>query len=189
MADMIMIGDCGPGTSFKDGNDIFLSLNIDHNKTAMRGMIVKIKCKNLRTGSISEKSFNGDIKVEKIFLDKRTMNFCYDDGDLIHFMDAETFEDYGIPRERLAWELNFITEENPIIVTFYGNEILGVELPAKVTLKIIDTDDNATAGDTINKATKDAVVETGYKLKVPMFVKNGTSIIIRTEDGQYDSRA
>ncbi|MFA6829554.1 MAG: elongation factor P [Bacilli bacterium] len=189
MADMIMIGDCGPGTSFKVGNDIFESLKIDHNKTAMRGMIVKIKAKNLRSGSISEKSFNGDDKVEKIFLDKREMMYQYDDGSLIHFMDNENFNDYGIPKERLVWEMNFITPENPIIITFFGEEILGVELPAKVTLKITDTDDNAVAGDTINKASKDAILETGYKIKVPMFVKNGTMVIVRTDTGEYDSRA
>ena len=74
MADMIMIGDVGPGKSFKDGNDIYTSLSIDHNKTAMRGMIVKIKAKNLRTGSIMERSYNGDTKVEQIFLD---MSFAY----------------------------------------------------------------------------------------------------------------
>jgi elongation factor P len=189
MADMIMIGDVGPGKSFKDGNDIFTSLNIEHNKTAMRGMIVKIKAKNLRTGSIMERSYNGDIKVEQIYLDKRLMNYVYEAAGLVYFMDAETYEQVCIPVERLEWEKNFINEENPITVTYYENEILGVELPAKVTLKIVDCDDNAVAGDTINKAMKDAVLETGYKLKVPMFIKNGTKIVVRTEDGIYDSRA
>lgn len=189
MADMIQIGDCGPGKSFKDGNDIYTSLVIDHNKTAMRGMIVKIKAKNLRTGSIMEKSYNGDIKVEQIFLDKRTMNLEYDDGVMVHFQDAETFEEYSIPKDHLEWEMNFITYENPVIITFYQSEVLGVELPAKVTLLITDTDDNAIAGDTVNKATKDAILETGYKIRVPMFVKNNTRIVVRTEDGSYDSRA
>ena len=189
MADIIMIGDCGPGKSFKWKNEIYTSLSIDHNKTAMRQMIVKIKAKNLRTGAINVMSFNGDDKVETIYLDKRTMNYTYDDGTLVHFMDAETYEDVAIAREHLKWELNFITPENPITVTFYENEILGVELPAKVTLTITETDDNAVSGDTVNKATKDAILETGYKLRVPMFVKNNTKIIIRTDTGEYDSRA
>jgi elongation factor P len=189
MADMISIADCGPGTSFKVGDEIFTSLNIDHNKTAMRKMIVKIKCKNLLTGAIAERTFNGGDKVERIFLDKRTMNFEYDDGSMFHFMDAETYEEYAIPDERLAWEKNFITADNPIIVTFYGKTIIGVELPAKVTLKIVDTDDNAVAGDTVNKAMKDAVLETGLKIKVPMFVKNNTKVVVRTDTGEYDSRA
>lgn len=189
MADIINVSDCGPGTSFKVGEDIFTSLKIDHNKTAMRGMIVKIKCKNLRTGSIAERTFNGDEKVEKVFLNKRSMTYTYDDGDFMHFMDSETFEDYGIPKERLEWEKNFINEESAVTITFYENEILGVELPAKVTLLIVDTDDNAIAGDTVNKATKDAVLETGLKIKVPMFVKNNTKVIVRTDTGEYDSRA
>lgn len=189
MANIISISDCGPGKSFKDGNDIYTSLIIDHNKTAMRGMIVKIKAKNLRTGSIMERSYNGDVKVEQIYLDKKNMNLEYDDGSMVHFQDQETFEEVSIPHERLTWELNFITYENPIIVTFYENEILGVELPAKVTLLVTETDDNAIAGDTVNKATKDAVLETGYKLKVPMFIKNNTKIVVKTEDGSYDSRA
>ena len=189
MADMIMIGDVGPGKSFKDGNDIYTSLSIDHNKTAMRGMIVKIKAKNLRTGSIMERSYNGDTKVEQIFLDKRTMNLMYDDGALVHFQDAETFDEVSIPKERLEWEMNFISYENPITVTFYESELLGVELPAKVTLLITETDDKAVSGDTVYKATEDAVLETGYKLRVPMFVKSNTKIVVRTEDGAYDSRA
>ena len=117
------------------------------------------------------------------------MNLEYDDGSLVHFQDAETFEEVSIPREKLTWEMNFISYENPITVTYYEKELLGVELPAKVTLLITDTDDNAVAGDTVNKATKEAVLETGYKLRVPMFVKNNTKIIVTTADGAYDSRA
>lgn len=189
MADIISISDCGPGKSFKDGNDIYTSLVIEHNKTAMRGMIVKIKAKNLRTGSIMERSYNGDIKVEQIYLDKRIMNLEYADDTMVHFQDAETYEEYSIPKDNLKWEMNFISYDNPITITFYENEILGVELPAKVALMITDTDDNAIAGDTVNKATKDAILETGYKIKVPMFIKNNTKILVKTEDGSYDSRA
>lgn len=140
-------------------------------------MIVKIKCKNLRTGTISDITFNGDDKVALIYLDKKAMAYLYDDGDSIVFMDNDTYDQVSIPKSRLQWELNFLKEGSIATITYYEGEIMGVELPIKVTLRVVATDD-AVKGDTINKAMKDAKLETGYTVKVPMFVKNDTDIIV-----------
>ncbi len=188
MADIKSVGDLGPGRNFIYKNELLSVLDIQHNKTAMRQMIVKIKCKNLRTGSISDISFNGDDKVELIFLDKRDMIYLYDDGTDLVFMNQETYDQVSISKQRLTWESNFLTSNSVVKITYYNDEIMGIELPVKVTLEVVETDD-AVKGDTVNKAMKDAILETGYKLKVPMFVKNGTKIIVRTDTGEYDSRA
>lgn len=188
MADIKSVGDLGPGRNFIYKGELLSCLDIQHNKTAMRQMIVKMKCKNLRSGAISDISFNGDDKVEMIFLDKRDMMYLYDDGTDLVFMNQETYDQVSIPKERLSWEMNFLTANSVVKITYYGEEIMGVELPVKVTLEIVETED-AVKGDTVNKATKDATLETGYKCRVPLFVKNHTKIIVRTDTGEYDSRA
>jgi elongation factor P len=189
MADMIDAGELGPGKVFIYEGNLLSVVDIQHNKTAMAKMKHKIKAKNLRTGSIIEMMLFSGTKVELAYLDKKIMQFLYADDNFAYFMDNTTFDQIQIPKENLKWELQFLAPNSDFTITYYGTEILGVELPAKVTLTITDTDDNAVPGDTVNKATKDAVVETGYKLKVPMFVKNGTKIVIRTDTGEYDSRA
>ncbi len=187
MADIIICNDLGPGKMFtKDGN-IYTVIDIEHNKTAMRQMVVKVKVKNLRSGTINDMTFTGGDKVQTIFLDKKKMTYLYDDGSFFVFMDGKTYEQVSIPHERLEWEKQFIKDESEVTVTFYESEILGVELPSKVALKIVQTDD-AVRGDTINNPRKDATLETGLVIKVPMFIKNGEMVYVTTKDAQYDSR-
>ena len=192
MADVLDAGELNPGKVFVYKGDLLSVIDVIHNKTAMAKMKHKIKAKNLRNGAIIELMlFSGD-KVDGAFLDKKNMQLSYvdqDDEGFAHFMDMETYEFVELPINRVKWELQFLAANSEVVITYYGTEILGIQLPPKVCLEIVDTDDNAIAGDTVNKASKDAVLETGLKIKVPMFIKNGTKIVVRTEDGIYDSRA
>lgn len=189
MADMVSVNDLGPGRNFIDDNgDIYTVLDISHNKTAMAKMKVKVKVRNLRSGVIKELQFFGGDKKALIFLAKKVMKFLYNDGTDVWFMDNETFDQISIPAERLIWELNFIKEDSDVTITYYENEIIGIDLPVKVALKIVETDD-ATRGDTINNPQKEATLETGFKIKVPMFIKNGEVVTVRTDTGAYDGRA
>ena len=185
---MINITELRPGNTFEYEGNIFTCLDIDLNKTAMAKMKVKVKSKNVKTGSVLDLSFIGGDKVELLRLDKKQMQYLYDDGTGYVFMDIETYDQVSVPKERLEWEMNFLVPEATVQMTFYDGEIMGIELPAKVTLQITDCDP-AVRGDTINKALKDAICETGLKVKVPMFVENGEKIIVATSDGSYDSRA
>ncbi len=187
MADIIICNDLGPGKMFTKDGQIYTCLDIEHNKTAMRKMVVKVKVKNLRTGTINDVTFTGGDKVQTIYLDKKKMTYLYDDGSSYVFMDGNTYEQVSIPHERLKWEKNFMKDNSEVTVTYYGDELLGVELPAKVALKIVQTDD-AVRGDTINNPRKDATLETGLVIKVPMFIKNGEEVYVSTKDGLYDSR-
>ncbi|HBD06441.1 MAG TPA: elongation factor P [Firmicutes bacterium] len=189
MADFVSVNDLGPGRNFIDENgDIYTVLDIAHNKTAMAKMKVKLKVKNLRSGVIKELQYFGGDKKALIFLSKKNMTYLYDDGSDVYFMDSETYDQVSIPSERLKWEMNFIKENSQAVITYYENEIIGIELPVKVALKIVQTDD-AVRGDTVNNPQKDATLETGYKVKVPMFIKNGEVVVVRTDTGEYDGRA
>lgn len=185
---MIIVNDLKPGTTFEHENNIFTVLDIDHNKTAMRQMIVKVKVKNLRTGVINEISFTGGDKVEQAHIEKKEMQYLYDGGETLVFMDNSTYEQIEIPKERLKWEMQFMKENDVVTITMFENEILGVILPDKVELQIVECEP-AVKGDTATSATKNAKVETGLEIRVPLFIQNGEMVLISTADGKYSGRA
>lgn len=184
----INVTELRPGNYFLEDGNIYLVLDILLNKTAMRKMVAKVKIKNVRTGSITDMSANSGYQVETIRLEKKKMNYLYDGGDFLVFMDNATYEQVEIPQERLTWEKQFLTENLEVEIVAYEDEILGLNLPAKVTLKIVECEP-AVRGDTVNKAMKDAILETGLKVRVPLFVNNGDSVLVRTDTGDYDGRA
>ena len=185
---MVIVNDLKPGQSFEYEKGIYTVLNVDHNKTAMRQMIIKVKVKNMRTGVINEISFTGGDKVEPAHIEKKEMQYLYDAGDELVFMDTSTYDQISIPKERLEWEMKFMKANEMVNVTMYDNEVLGVSLPDKVELQIVECEE-AVKGDTATSATKNAVVETGLEIKVPLFIKNGEIVVISTADGKYSGRA
>ena len=185
---MIIVNDLKPGITIEYENNIYVVLDISHNKTAMRQMIVKAKAKNLRTGTIIDLSFTGGDKVEQARIDKREMQYLYDDGTNCIFMDNETFEQIEIPGSRLEWEKNFLKPSDEVEVTSYQSEVLGVQLPVNVAFQITETEP-AVKGDTATGATKNATIETGYQIKVPLFINEGEMVLVNTVDGKYQGRA
>ena len=177
-----------PGNYFEEEGNLYYVIDILLNKTAMRKMVAKVKVKNVRTGAITELSANSGYQVETVRLDKKKMNYLYDNGDFLVFMDNETYEQVEIPKARLEWEIKFLKENQEVEITSYEDEILGINLPAKVTLKITHCEP-AVRGDTVNKAMKDATVETGLKIRVPLFINEGDDVLVRTDTGDYDGRA
>ena len=177
-----------PGNYFIDEGNLYQVLDILLNKTAMRKMVAKVKAKNMRSGAIIELARNSGYDVEKAVLSKKKMVYLYDSGDALVFMDNNTYDQIEIQKSRLEWEMNFLTSNAEIDILFYEDEILGTTLPSSVALKIIDCEP-AVRGDTVNKAMKFATVETGFKLKVPLFIDNGETILVRTDTGDYDGRA
>ena len=151
-------------------------------------MIIKVKVKNLRTGVINEISFTGGDKVEPANIDRREMEYLYDDGENLVFMDTTTYEQIEIPKTRLKWEMQFMKENDNVTISMFNSEILGVILPDKVELQITECE-QAVKGDTATAALKNAVVETGLAIKVPLFIQNGEMVVISTADGKYCGRA
>lgn len=185
---MIIVNDLKPGTAFEYEGNLYTVLNLDLNKTAMRQMIVKAKVKNLRTGVINEISFTGGDKVEPAHIDRKVMQYLYDDGESLVFMDNETYEQVEIPKSRLEWEMKFMKVNENVTITMYEQEVIGVILPDKVALQIVECE-QAVKGDTATSASKNAKVETGLEIKVPLFIQNGEMVLISTADGKYSGRA
>ncbi len=185
---MVIVNDLKPGMNFEHEGNIYQVLNIDHNKTAMRQMIIKIKVKNLRSGVINEISFTGGDKVETAHVERKVMQYLYDDGTSLVFMDNETYDQIEIPKERLEWEMKFMKPNDNLTISMYEGEILGVMLPDKVELQIVECEE-AVKGDTATSASKNAVLETGLEIKVPLFIQNGEMVVISTADGKYSGRA
>lgn len=185
---MVNCTEVRPGNYYLWDGVLYECQNIDLNKTAMAKMKVKIKSRNVRTGSITEVSLIGGDKVEIVRIDKRKMGFLYDEGEDVIFMDNETYEQLPVNHDLLGNGLQYLKEGVEVDILLYEGEILGINLPAKVTLQVVESPD-AVKGDTSKTALKDAICDTGLKTKVPLFVKEGDDIIVSTETGEYVSRA
>ena len=157
---MISSNDLKPGQTINVDGDIYTVLDISQNKTARSAMVVKAKVRNLRTGSNVELSWGGGEKVEPANIEKREMQYLYDTEDSLVFMDNETFEQVEIPSDRLEWEKKFLKANDNVSISSYEGEILGVILPDKAVLKVVECE-AAVKGDTATSASKNAVLETG----------------------------
>ncbi|MBE3550827.1 MAG: Translation elongation factor P [Brockia lithotrophica] len=169
-------------------NDPWQVLEFMHVKPGKGSPFVRAKLKNLRTGNIRETTFRAGEKLPRADVRTREMQFLYASGDEYVFMDTETFEQVSIPRARLEHEVNFLKENLTVHVMFYGDEVLGVDLPQTVTLQVVETEPGI-RGDTVSGATKPAKLETGYIVQVPLFVNQGDWIVVDTRSGEYVSRA
>ena len=185
---MMIVNDLKPGISILYEDNIYTVLDIQHNKTAMRQMIIKIKVKNLRSGAIVELSFTGGDKIEQAHIDKNEMQYLYDAGDGLVFMNTSTYDQIEIPKSRLQWELRFLKANDNVNITMYEGEILGIILADKVALKVVECEP-AVKGDTATSASKNAILETGLEIKVPLFIEQDEIVLVSTADGKYSSRA
>lgn len=185
---MINVGDLRPGMTFQYEGNLCIVIDASHNKTARSAANVKVKMRNMKTGSITENTFGGNEKVAKAHIDKKKMQYLYDTGDALVFMDNETYEQIEIPSSNLKWEINFLKPSDEVEVTSFEGEVLGVHLPINVPFTITETEP-AVKGDTATGATKNATIETGFQIKVPLFISEGEVVIVNTEDGKYQGRA
>ena len=185
---MINVNDIKNGITFVLDGDIYQVLEFSHVKPGKGAAFVKMKIRNLRSGSTTEKSFNSGTKLEKAMIEKKPMQFLYASGDSYNFMNMETYEQIELTKEQLGEEVNYLKEGLSVDLSFYQGELLGVMLPDKVELKVTHTEP-AVKGNTTNNATKDATLETGLVVRVPLFVDTDDVVIISTSTGKYDSRA
>lgn len=185
---MINCTELHPGQCFTWENELYQCIDIQLNKTAMAKMKVKIKVKQPKSGVVKDLSLIGGDQVNEVFLDKKSMQYLYDDGDSAVFMDNDTYEQIEIPMDRLEWEKNFLVANLECTITFFEGEVLGVVLPDKVDL-VLTVCEPAVKGNTATAALKDATTETGLLVKVPLFIEEGEKITVSTNDGKYAGRA
>ncbi len=185
---MININDIKNGMTVVIDGNIYLILEFLHVKPGKGPAFVRIKLKNLRTGSTIEQTFNTNIKFEKAIIEKKPMQYLYSNGDMYNFMNMETYEQMDLSKESLGSDAKFLKEGLEVDVTFYKGEVLGITLPEKIEYEVAHTEPGV-KGNTATNATKEATLENGLTIKVPLFINEHEHIIVSTKDGKYDSRA
>lgn len=184
---MIDVNDLRKGVTFELEGNLFKVIEYSHHKPGRGNATIKIRARNLRTGSNLEKTFISGSQVQDARLDFHNVQYLYNDGDNYYFMDQETFEQPGVSINVLGDSANFLQEGMTCKLTFYNGEALDVELPTTVDLKVIFAE-VAVRGDTATGVTKKVKVETGVEVQCPNFVKEGDTIRVDTRDGTYVTR-
>lgn len=184
---MINVNDFKTGVTIQYEDGIYQVLEFQHVKPGKGAAIVKAKLKNLRTGSIAEQTFNAGIKVPSAHISKQKMQYLYVSGSTYSFMNMETYEQIELDGAQIGNDVKFLKEGLEVYITFYESEMLGLELPEKIDYVITSTEP-AVKGNTATGATKDAIIETGLLVRVPLFIEEGEEIIVSTKDGKYVSR-
>ena len=185
---MINTNDLKNGITIEFEGNIYVVMNTEHVKPGKGAAIVKAKLKNLRTGAIFEQTFNAGIKVATARIEKQLMQYLYTMSDVYYFMNMETYEQLELSKETVGDGAKFLKENLEVYITMFEGEVLGIDLPDKVELVVTHTEP-AVKGNTTNNALKDAEVETGMNVRVPLFIEEGETIIVSTSDGKYVSRA
>jgi elongation factor P len=176
------------GMLFKLDNDLFRALDVQHVTPGNLRGFVRVKARNIRSGTLADNKLRSEDLVERATLDERAMQYMYNDGTDYYFMDTDTFEQIHISSEALGDSVNYLLAEMVIQVEFYGSEPVGIELPQTVDLLVEDTTP-AIKGATASAQLKPATLETGLVVQVPPFVNTGDKIRVSTDTGEYLARA
>ena len=185
---MISTNDMRPGQTLDIEGDLFTIVNYQHVKPGKGQAFVKTKLKNVKNGSVVDKTFRADEKVNLAVLDKREMQYLYEDDAGLVFMDNETYEQLHIDREQFGDAGKFLKDGMVCMVPTYEGTPVGVDMPVTVELEITDTEPGL-KGDRVSGALKPATLETGAVVQVPLFLEKGESIKVDTRSGEYISRA
>ncbi|MGB3160812.1 elongation factor P [Carnobacterium sp.] len=185
---MISVNDFKTGLTIEFDGGLWRVIDFQHVKPGKGAAFVRSKLRNLRNGNVQEKTFRAGEKVGKAQIDNRKMQFLYESGDAYVFMDSDNYEQIELPEEAIESELKYLKENMEVHIMMYNAEILGVELPNTVTLRIAETEPGI-RGDTSSGGTKTAKLETGTNVNVPFFVNVDDMVIVNTQDGSYVSRA
>ncbi len=185
---MISAGDFKKGTTFKLDGAICQVLDFQHVKPGKGPAFVRVKYRNLDTGSIIENTFNPNAKYEPVTLEHRNMNYIYEDGSFYYYMDNQTFEQMPIEPATLGDQIKFLKEGMECTITSAEGKIISVTLPNFVVLEITESEPGV-RGDTATSATKNATLETGASIRVPIFVNVGDKVKVDTRSGDYMERA
>ena len=184
---MITAGDFRNGVTFEMDGKVMQVVEFQHVKPGKGAAFVRTKMKNVVTGAVTETSFNPTAKFEQAFVERKDMEYSYNDGDLYYFMDMETFDMLPISKDLLGDAFRFVKENMSCKVMSYKGSVFGVEPPNFVDLEVTETDPGF-KGDTATNVTKPATLETGAEIKVPLFINPGDKIKIDTRTGEYLER-
>ena len=184
---MITAGDFRNGKTFEMDGKVMQVIEFQHVKPGKGAAFVRTKMKNVVTGAVTETSFNPTAKFEEAFVDRKDMEYSYNDGDLYYFMDPESYELVPINKDVLGDNFKFVKENMTCKIMSYKGSVFGVEPPNFVELEVTESDPGV-KGDTATNVTKPAILETGAEIKVPLFINPGDKIRIDTRTGEYLER-
>ena len=185
---MISTNDLKNGITIEVEGAIYVVMDTQHVKPGKGAAIVKAKLKNLRTGAIFEKTFNAGVKVATAHIDKQLMQYLYTMSDVYYFMNMDTYEQLELSKEVIGDNAKYLKENLEVSLVYFKDELIGLNLPEKIDYVITHTE-QAVKGNTSQGAQKDATLENGMTIKVPLFIGEGESVIVSTKDGKYVSRA
>ncbi len=185
---MVIAGDFKNGVTFDMDGNVMQVIEFQHVKPGKGAAFVRTKLRNVITGAVTETTFNPTDKFQDARIDRREMQYSYTDGDLYYFMDMESFETIPLDADKLTDTFKFVKEEMMCTVKSYKGNVFSVEPPMFVVLEVIDTEPGI-RGDTATGATKNATVETGAVVRVPLFIEVGEKIKIDTRTSDYLERA
>ena len=185
---MVTAGDFKNGLTFEMDGQVLQVIEFQHVKPGKGAAFVRTKLRNVLTGAVVERTFNPTDKFENAYVERKDMQYLYNDGDLYYFMDMETFEQLPISKDLLGDNFKFVMEEMMCKISSYKGKVFGVEPPMFVVLEVTDTEPGF-KGDTATGTTKPATLETGAVIRVPLFVDIGTKLKIDTRTGEYLERA
>lgn len=185
---MIDVNDLRKGVIFELDGSLMRVLEYSHHKPGRGNAVIRIKARNMRTGSTIEKTFSSGDRVQDVRLDHNMATFLYSDDNFFHFMDVETFEQVAVPNDLVGDYASFLKENMEVKLTFYQEQPLDIELPLTVDLKVVYAEASV-RGDTATGVTKKVKTETGAEVSVPMFVSEGDVIRVDTRTGAYITRA
>jgi len=184
----ITTNDLKNGMSLNLPEGLYQVVEFQHVKPGKGGAFVRTTLRNVRTGNQLEKTFRAGEKVEQAMIDKRDMQYLYRDGSDYVFMDTESYDQLHVAPESLGSAADYLLESATAILQMYGDEIVGVELPASVELTVSETEPGV-QGDRVSGARKPATLETGKVIQVPLFVNVGDKLKVDTRSGDYITRA
>jgi len=184
---LIDVNDLRKGVTFELDRNLYKVLEYSHHKPGRGNATIRTRIRDLRTGVVVEKTFQSGDRVQDVRLDHRTVQFLYSDGELLHFMDTETYEQPTIARAILGETVNYLREGLEAKLTLYHDEPIDLELPTSVDLKVVEAE-FAVRGDTATGANKMVTTETGLRVQVPLFVEANDTIRVDTRTGTYLTR-
>jgi elongation factor P len=184
---VISTGDLKKGISLEMDGQLYTIVDWQHIKMGRGGAIVRIKLRNLRTGALTERTFDAGERFQRAFLERRAVQYSYNDGDAYYFMDNETYETLPLTAEQLGEAQYYLLDGMQLEIVTYNDEPLSVELPPTVEMTVTYTEPGF-KGDTATGGTKPATLESGKVVQVPLFVSTGDKIRVKTDTGTYVER-
>ncbi len=184
---MIDVNDLRRGVTFTIENDLYRVLEYSHHKPGRGNATIRVQVRNLRSGATREMTFTSGDRVQDIRLETTMVEYLYSDGEFLHFMDIETYDQPQIRQDTFGNDALYLIENLQLKLSFYEGEIIDYELPTTVEHEVVESE-MAVAGDTVSGASKQIVTQTGLKVQVPLFVNTGDTIRIDTRNGTYVTR-